>query len=53
MYELINTSVPNGLIAGTHGFATVAMTKGMPDAIRRRIENMLRLPFTRITKTGE
>ena len=40
MYELVNTSVPNGLIAGTHGFATVAMTKGMPDAIRTRVEGL-------------
>lgn len=44
MYEIINTSVPNGLIAGTHGFATVAMTKGMPDAIRRRVENFCAYP---------
>ena len=44
MYELINTSVPNGLIAGTHGFATVAMTKGMPDAIRTRVENFCSYP---------
>ena len=44
MYELMNTSVPNGLIAGTHGFATVAMTKGMPDAIRSRIENFCGYP---------
>ena len=38
MYELVNTSLPNGLIAGTHGFATVAMTKGMPDSLRIRVE---------------
>ena len=38
MYELVNTSLPNGLIAGTHGFATVAMTKGVPDALRTRLE---------------
>ena len=38
MYELVNTSLPNGLIAGTHGFATVAMTKGMPDSLRMRVE---------------
>lgn len=38
MYELVNTSLPNGLIAGTHGFATVAMTKGMPDSLRSRVE---------------
>lgn len=44
MYELINTSVPNGLIAGTHGFATVAMTKGMPDAIRTRVESFCAYP---------
>lgn len=44
MYELINTSVPNGLIAGTHGFATVAMTRGMPDAIRTRVESFCAYP---------
>ncbi len=44
MYELVNTSVPNGLIAGTHGFATVAMTKGMPDAIRTRVEGLCAYP---------
>ena len=38
MYELVNTSLPNGLIAGTHGFATVAMTKGVPDILRSRLE---------------
>lgn len=38
MLELVNTSLPNGLIPGTHGFATVAMTKGLPDALRRRLE---------------
>ncbi|MBR4653307.1 MAG: hypothetical protein IKO72_08095 [Kiritimatiellae bacterium] len=38
MYELVNTSLPNGLIPGTHGFATVAMTKGLPDALRTRLE---------------
>ncbi len=40
MLELVNTSLPNGLIAGTHGFATVAMTKGLPDALRRRLESL-------------
>ncbi len=44
MYELINTSVPNGLIAGTHGFATVSMTRGMPDAIRTRVESFCAYP---------
>lgn len=44
MYELINTSVPNGLIAGTHGFATVATTRGMPDALRVRVENFCAYP---------
>lgn len=38
MYELVNTSLPNGLIAGTHGFSTVAMTKGVPDVLRGRLE---------------
>ncbi len=40
MIELVNTSLPNGLIAGTHGFATVAMTKGVPDALRGRLETL-------------
>lgn len=40
MYELINTSLPNGLIAGTHGFSTVAMTNGMPDILRGRLESL-------------
>ena len=44
MYELVNTSVPNGLVAGTHGFATVAMTKGLPDAIRTSLENFCAYP---------
>lgn len=38
MIELVNTSLPNGLIAGTHGFSTVAMTKGVGDALRTRLE---------------
>ena len=38
MYELINTSIPNGLLPGTHGYSTVAMTKGFPDALRVRLE---------------
>ncbi len=39
MYELVNTSAVNGLLAGTHGFATVAMTRGMEDALRARLES--------------
>ena len=38
MYELVNTSLPNGLIPGTHGFAAVAMTKGLPDTLHTRLE---------------
>ena len=38
MYELVNTSLPNGLIAGTHGFTTAAMTKGVSDVLRGRLE---------------
>ena len=38
MLELINTSLPNGLISGTHGFSTVAMTHGVSDIIRGRLE---------------
>ena len=39
MYELVNTSLPNGLIPGTHGFATAALTKGTPDTLRMRFES--------------
>ena len=38
MYELVSSSLPNGLIPGSHGFATVAMTKGLPDVLRTRLE---------------
>ena len=38
MHELINTSVPNGLIPGSHGFSTVAMTRGMSDTLRTKLE---------------
>lgn len=40
MHELINTSLPNGLIAGTHGFATAAMTRNLPDGLRVRLEQL-------------
>lgn len=38
MIELVNTSVPNGLISGTHGFTTVAMTRGVSDRQRAQLE---------------
>ena len=38
MFELINTSVPEGLLSGAHGFATVAMTRGMSENLRNRLE---------------
>ena len=38
MYELVNTSIPNGLLPGTHGYSTVAMTRGLSDALRVRLE---------------
>lgn len=40
MYELVNTSLPNGLLPGTHGFATVAMTRGTPDQVRLALESL-------------
>ncbi len=40
MLELVNTSLPNGLLPGTHGFATVAMTRGLADNLRRRLEDL-------------
>lgn len=40
MYDLVSTSLPNGLLPGTHGFATVAMTRGTPDAVRLALESL-------------
>ena len=40
MFELVHTSSPTGLLPGTHGFATVAMTAGLPDFLRRRLESL-------------
>lgn len=38
MHELVHTSLPNGLIPGSHGFATAAMTRNLPDVLRTRLE---------------
>ncbi len=38
MYELVNTSAENGLVAMSHGFTTVAMTQGMSENVRVRLE---------------
>jgi hypothetical protein len=38
MYELVHTSAANGLIAGTHGYAPVEMTRSLPDGLRNRVE---------------
>ena len=38
MFELVHTSAANGLIAGTHGYAPVEMTRSMPDGLRNRVE---------------
>ena len=38
MYELVNTSAENGLVAMSHGFTTVAMTQGMSENMRVRLE---------------
>ena len=40
MYDLVSTSLPNGLLPGTHGFATVAMTRGTPDSVRVALESL-------------
>lgn len=39
MFEYVNTSVPNGLLPGTHGFCAVAMTRDLPEPVRRRLES--------------
>lgn len=51
MKELVNTSLPNGLIPGTHGFATVAMTKGLPDYIREKLERLC--AYTHLVSTHD
>jgi GTPase-associated protein 1, N-terminal domain type 2/GTPase-associated protein 1, middle domain len=38
--ELIYTSAPRGLKPGTRGFATVAMTQGMPPQLVERLESL-------------
>ena len=38
--ELIYTSAPKGLKPGTRGFATVAMTQGMPPQLVERLESL-------------
>ncbi len=38
MFELVNTSAENGLVALSHGFTTVAMTRGMDENMRVRLE---------------
>ncbi len=45
MFELINTSVPQGLIAGTRGFTTVAMTRGLPAALQNKLEALSSYSF--------
>ncbi len=40
MFELIHTSTQQGLIAGRSGFATVAMTEGMPANLITPVENL-------------
>ncbi len=38
MYELVNTSAERGLVALTNGFTTVAMTRGMSEGLRVKLE---------------
>ena len=46
MYELIYTSAPKGLIPGRSGFATVAMSEGMPPNLIVPLENLSGYNFT-------
>src|SRR5258706_16459040 len=39
-YELFYTSAPRGLKAGTKGFCTVAVTRGMPAVLLDRLESL-------------
>jgi hypothetical protein len=38
--ELIYTSAPRGLLPGSNGFCTVAMTEGLPNSWRERLESL-------------
>ena len=40
MFELVYTSVPQGLLPGTRGFSTVAFTSGMPPNLIMPLENL-------------
>ncbi len=46
MFELIYTSAPHGLLPGRSGFATVAMTAGMPPNLITPLENLSGYNFT-------
>ncbi|MBO5922965.1 MAG: hypothetical protein J6Q81_00490, partial [Lentisphaeria bacterium] len=46
MYELIYTSVPKGLLPGRSGFATAAMSEGMPPNLIVPLENLSGYNFT-------
>lgn len=39
-YELMYTSVPKGLLPGSVGYCTVAITQGCPNVIREKLENL-------------
>ena len=40
MHRLVNTSLAEGLLPGSNGFTTVAMTRGLPDSLRVRLEGL-------------
>ena len=46
MFELIYTSVPQGLLPGTRGFSTAAFTAGMPPNLIMPLENLSGYNFT-------
>lgn len=46
MYELIYTSIPKGLLPGRSGFATAAMSEGMPPNLIVPLENLSGYNFT-------
>lgn len=52
MFELVNTSVPVGLIPGTRGFTNVAMTRGMPEVLQKKVEQLAAYSF-RVTSRSD
>ncbi len=45
MFEIVNTSVPKGLVAGSRGFTIVAMTQGTPEVLQSKADMLSAYAF--------